>query len=57
MIQISPSLSIIQPVSYSGQGEKKKKTGLIALGRVKMEVWWYNGQVKLAPVVLLVEKA
>jgi len=25
MIQISPSLSIIQPVSYSGQGKKKKK--------------------------------
>ena len=59
MIQISPFLSLRQPVSYSGQEKTRSNCpGQVnfALRQVKMGGWWYNGLVKLAPVVLSVDK-
>jgi len=50
--------------NYSGFSARQEKNTWsnclrqvnFALGQEKMEVWWSGGQVKLAPVVLLVDK-
>jgi len=51
-------ISVTSFISTAGKKPRSDCPGQLnfALGQVKMDVWWSNGQVKLAPVVFLVDK-